>query len=165
MGVSERERARTDVVRTNDDDDDSLYFWARAGNDGHVCVHTRMRVRMHTHTHTHFLTLSLSHATVAQSVLRQALPAAKGFPAKVSILRLRKRRRYKTCSRDVMRFLPTEIMFSSVPSHRGRGTTTCVCVSVSLCQRPTLYTCFHVNVYTYACVCTCMCVYAHALCR
>jgi len=60
VGVSERERARTDVVRTNDDDDDSLYFWARAGNDGHVCVHTRMRVRMHTHTHTLSLSLSLS---------------------------------------------------------------------------------------------------------
>ena len=118
-------------------------------------MHTRMWVRMHTHAHT----CNRTHAHMQRhtQVCVRLQPAAKGFPAKVSILRLRKRRRYKTCSRDVIRFLPTESMFSSAPP-RSAVVAQHVYHCVSMC----ILVSAPVLVYMFPCKCVYVCVCVHA---
>jgi hypothetical protein len=127
-----------------------------------------MWVRMHTHAHT----CNRTHAHMQRhtQVCVRLQPAAKGFPAKVSILRLRKRRRYKTCSRDVIRFLPTESMFSSAPPRSAvvaQHVYHCVSVAqhvyhcVSVSQH--VYHCVSVSQHVYHCVSMCILVSAPVL--
>ena len=124
-----------------------------------------MWVRMHTHAHT----CNRTHAHMQRhtQVWVRLQPAAKGFPAKVSILRLRKRRRYKTCSRDVIRFLPTESMFSSAPPRSAvvaQHVYHCVSVSqhVYHCVSMCILVSAPVLVYMFPCKCVYVCVCVHA---